>query len=45
MVNGDFKELPSYHQSLIASHKNSIRAHQSCLNMALLKDGVLNAVA
>jgi len=45
MVKDVFKELSGYHTTLIKNHKNSIRTHQKYLDTAMLKDGVLNAVA
>lgn len=45
MVKDVFKKLENYMKSLISNHKNSLKTYQSYLDTAMMKDGVLNAVA
>lgn len=45
MVAEVFKKLDSYMKSLISNHKNSVKTYEHYLDVAQMKDGVLNAVA
>ncbi len=45
MAKEVFKELSGYHKSLIRNHDNCLKTHEHYLEVAMLKDGVLNAVA
>jgi len=45
LVKEVFGNLDGYTKSLISNHKNCLETHQDYLDTAMLKDGVLNAVA
>ena len=45
LVKDVFNKLDSYYKSLVSNHENCLRTQQHYLDVAMIKDGLLNAVA